>query len=350
MSGPIVHCETLSKAFNGTRAVQDVSVAIEEGSLFALVGPSGCGKTTTLRLIAGFERADSGAVAIRGRIVSGPGVHVPAEQRRVGMVFQDYALFPHLSVRENVGFGVPKGGESKSRVHAVLELVGLAEVGARLPHDLSGGEQQRVALARALAPNPAVVLLDEPFSNLDASLRARVRAEVRQILKRAGTSAIFVTHDQDEALSLADQVGVMLEGRVVQTGTPEDVYTSPASLAVATFLGEANLLDGHAADGKVQTELGLLPTTTPANGPVTVVVRPELVQLHQETPGMPDAPGGTLVHVVDREFYGHDQLIHVRLPSGASLRVRRGPGHAPDSGEGIVASVSTAVPVFPATD
>jgi len=266
------------------------------------------------------------------------------------MVFQDYALFPHLSVRENVGFGVPKGNEGRSRIQAMLELVGLAEVDARLPHDLSGGEQQRVALARALASNPAIVLLDEPFSNLDASLRTRVRAEVKQILKNAGTTAIFVTHDQDEALSLADQVSVMLKGRIAQTGTPEEVYTSPASLAVATFLGEANLLDGHAADGKVQTELGLLPATTPANGPVTVVVRPELVQLHQEVPGGPGEPSGALVHIVDREFYGHDQLIHVRLPSGAPLRVRCGPGQAPDASEGIVASVSAAVSTFPATE
>ena len=339
-----VQCEGLSKSFGKVFAVQDLSLTVDEGSLVALVGPSGCGKTTALRLIAGFETPNDGSVRIRGRVVSSPDQVVPPERRRVGMVFQDYALFPHLTVCQNVEFGLPKGEERALRVEAVLELVGLAQISSRLPHQLSGGEQQRVALARALAPNPAVVLLDEPFSNLDAGLRARVRSEVKQILKDAGTSAVFVTHDQDEALSLADQLGVMMEGRVLQVGTPEDIYAHPNSLAVAAFVGEVNMLPGVASGPTVSTELGILRTRQAASGPVRVLVRPEAIHLREVT----QPNGGATLRVVDREFYGHDQVIQVQLPSGIVLRVRCGPEESLDPGALVEAVVHDSVPVFPA--
>jgi iron(III) transport system ATP-binding protein len=344
MIEPAVQCHDLTKFFGDVPAVHGVSLMVEEGSLMALVGPSGCGKTTTLRLIAGFEAPDSGTVAIRGRIVSSPANSVAPERRRVGMVFQDYALFPHLTVRANVGFGLSRGQDRTGRVDALLELVGLAGISSRLPHALSGGEQQRVALARALAPNPAVVLMDEPFSNLDASLRAKVRSEVKRILKDTGTTAVFVTHDQDEALSLADQVGVMLAGHVVQVGTPEEIYAGPASLAVAAFVGDANLLSGVAAGTKVDTAIGVLRTTGAASGSVKVLVRPEALHLRRAGPGEPS------VEVVDREFYGHDQVIRMRLPSGLLLRARCGPDQTVEPGDLVTVSVPTAVPVFPAEE
>ena len=342
-----VECQGLAKSFNGISAVEDLSLSVEEGSLVALVGPSGCGKTTALRLIAGFDPPDSGTVAIRGRIVSSPNGFVPAERRRVGMVFQDYALFPHLTVRENVAYGLPKGPERNWRTDAVLELVELTSISPRFPHELSGGEQQRVALARALAPNPAIVLLDEPFSNLDAGLRVNLRSQVKGILKEMGTSAIFVTHDQEEAMSLANRLGVMLAGRIEQMGAPEEIYACPSSLAVASFLGDANLLDGEAADGRVTTELGALETNVAAQGRVKVMIRSEVVRLHKTGPGHPEPEAGLVLEVIGREFYGHDQVVRLRLPSGLLFRARCGPDQAIDPGDLVATTVDTPVFVFP---
>ncbi len=216
---PGIQLSDLHKHFDDVGAVNGVSLALAQGDLLALLGPSGCGKTTTLRLIAGFERLDAGAIRIEGKMVAGDRTHLPPEQRRVGMVFQEYALFPHMSVDDNIRFGLHRyAGDKISRAATVLKLVGLDGLGARMPHELSGGQQQRVALARALGPEPDLVLLDEPFSNLDAGLRVRVRSEVRDILKAAGATAIFVTHDQEEALSLVDQVAVMMDGKVLAGG------------------------------------------------------------------------------------------------------------------------------------
>lgn len=309
-----VRCQDLSKTFGQVRAVNGVSLALQQGHFLALLGPSGCGKTTTLRLLAGFEPPDSGEVEINGQAVNAPGLHVPPEQRKVGMVFQEYALFPHLDVAANVAYGIPKGADKPRRVQETLELVGLAGMARRMPYELSGGQQQRVALARALAPNPHLVLLDEPFSNLDAGLRSQVRAEVRQILRRAGATVIFVTHDQEEAFSLADEVAVMMDGRLVQVDTPQKLYRRPASRQVATFLGQANFLPGQASNGHVTCELGRLPASGIHTGPVTVMLRPEAIRL------TPDEAGPA--RVVEQEYYGHDQLVTLHLDSGTVLQSR----------------------------
>ena len=306
----------LSKAFAGVRAVDGMDLAVGEGEVCALLGPSGCGKTTALRLIAGFERPDAGTVEVGGRVLAGPGVSVAPERRRVGMVFQDYALFPHLDVGHNIAYGLGRG-DHRARVAELLDLVGLPGLGDRHPHELSGGQQQRVALARALAATPDVVLLDEPFSGLDAALRAQVRQEVRAILLAAQVTALFVTHDQEEALSLADTVAVMRDGRIEQVGTPEEIYGRPATRWVASFLGEADVLPGVAGEGYVEFELARVPIDAGFTGAADVLVRPESVSLSLS--GGRDRIEG---RVVEREFFGHDQLIHVELPSGRRVRSR----------------------------
>jgi iron(III) transport system ATP-binding protein len=314
LSSLAIHCTNLSKKFGEVYAVEGVHLSLQEGHFLALLGPSGCGKTTTLRLLAGFEAPDTGEILIGKQRVSGPGVFVPPEQRRVGMVFQEYALFPHLDVAGNVAYGLPRSANKKERVYEVLELVGLTEMTKRMPYELSGGQQQRVALARALAPKPQLVLLDEPFSNLDAGLRAQVRAEVRQILRQARATAIFVTHDQEEALSLADEVAVMIGGRIVQTDTPQKLYRRPVSKLVAQFLGNAMFLAGEASGGQAICELGSLPIVPSYTGPVEVMLRPEDLQIS------PNAAGPA--EIIDREYFGHDQLLTIQLESGAQLQSR----------------------------
>jgi iron(III) transport system ATP-binding protein len=278
-----------------------------------LLGPSGCGKTTALRVIAGFEHA-GGSVDIHGRRVLDEDAFVPPEKRRVGMVFQDYALFPHMTVASNVAYGLGKD-DREGRVGEVLELVGLTGLEHRMPNELSGGQQQRVALARALAPKPEVILLDEPFSNLDASLRDRVRRELRVILTEARTTAVFVTHDQEEALATSDIVAVMREGRVLQADTPAHLYANPANPWVAEFLGDADVLASEAAGGRVVTMVGSFETDL--QGPVSVILRPENVQISVgETPN---------AVVAGSEFFGHDQLVTVALDGGTRVRARIGP-------------------------
>ena len=307
----------LRKTFGEVAAVAGVELEIEAGSICALLGPSGCGKTTTLRLIAGLERPDQGEIAIGERILSGNGDFIPPERRRIGLVFQDYALFPHLDVAGNVGYGLGRKPD-RDRVAEVLDLVGLGADAGRAVHELSGGQQQRVALARALAPTPDLVLLDEPFSNLDAGLRDRLRREVRDILSRAGVTALFVTHDQAEALSIAETVAVMNEGRIEQVGTPEEIYSRPVSRWVAGFLGEIEVVPGEAAGGRIRCELGSFSADADLRGPVDVVVRPESVAIGVSGPQ--DACDG---EVVNRSFYGHDQLLELRLSSGRTLHSRR---------------------------
>jgi iron(III) transport system ATP-binding protein len=310
----VISCVNLSKRFGGAVALDGFSLEVAHGSILGLLGPSGSGKTTALRVIAGFDTPDAGSVTISGRPVVAPGVWVPPEQRRVGMVFQDYALFPHLDVAGNVGFGIADRKLRAGRVAAALELVGLGDLASRMPHELSGGEQQRVALARALAPEPDVVLLDEPFSNLDAPQRERVRRDVRTILVEARATAVFVTHDQEEALSISDQVAVMRHGRVLQTATPNEVYHNPVDCWVARFLGEGETMPGVATGATVDTVIGTFKLAEPATGDVEVIIRPEAVRLVADPHG--------LSRVVEREFYGHDQLVTLELPDGRTLLSR----------------------------
>ena len=295
----------VSKRFGAVHAVHDAHLCVDRGEFVALLGPSGCGKTTLLRLIAGFEEPDAGTVKIAGRRVAGAGVWAAPERRRVGMVFQDYALFPHLTVAENVGFGVPRRERSR-RLAEVLAIVGLEGYGPRYPHELSGGQQQRVALARALAPAPELVLLDEPWSNIDPHLRGTMRDELAQILRGVGVTVVLVTHDRNEAFSLADRIALMRAGTVIQEGTPEEVYLQPATRWAAEFVGAGNFLPGELAGGVVATPVGRFPARNP-NGAtaVEVLVRPELLELEPD----PDGAG----EVVAREFRGHDVFYRVLL-------------------------------------
>ena len=327
-----------AKSFGGVGVVNDVTFELPRGLLLALLGPSGCGKTTPLRLIAGFERLDSGEVEIGGIPVASAGKHVPPERRRIGMVFQEYAPFPHLTVAENVRYGLHAyAGDRDRRVAVTLEMVGLSGLENRDPHELSGGQQQRVALARALAPDPDVLLLDEPFSNLDAALRVRVRSEVRSILRHANATAIFVTHDQEEALSLVDIVAVIIEGKVRQVASPQELYQRPIDRDVASFVGDANFLPGTANGRSVECQLGRLELVREQSGPVDVLVRPENVRV---------APAGkdARTRVENVLFFGHDQLISVRLPTGSMIDARMDPMYHFALGQPV--SVSIVGPVL----
>ncbi|MBI5069596.1 MAG: ABC transporter ATP-binding protein [Deltaproteobacteria bacterium] len=313
----------VSVAFGGHTVVAGLSFSLEAGRIGCLLGPSGCGKTTALRAIAGFERLAAGEVRLGGDRLGGPGVHLPPEQRRIGMVFQEHALFPHLTVAENVAFGL-RGQEPPRRARRVSELlatIGLERQGGRYPHELSGGQQQRVALARALAPGPRLVLLDEPFASLDADLRERLSLEVRELLAAAGATAVLVTHDQHEAFAMADQVGVMREGRLVQWGRPYDLYHRPGSPFVADFVGQGVFVPGRVVgDGQVEIELGRLRAQAPAPCPrsgceggcrVSVLLRPDDV-VHDE--GAP-----LRARVVAKAFRGAEFLYTLETAGGSRL-------------------------------
>ena len=331
MTGPdrertiAVRLDEVTKRFGELTALDSVTLQLEAGTMLALLGPSGCGKTTALRLIAGFERPDAGVVEVSGRRVASPTAMVPPERRRVGLVFQDLALFPHLSVRDNVAYGIRRDPDHAVRTGELLELVGLSGDGGRMPHELSGGMQQRVALARALAPRPALLLLDEPFSSLDQAMRTQLRAEVRQILRDARQSAVFVTHDQGEALTVADTVAVMTRGKVLQTAPPELIYAEPASPYVATFVGVANLVKAEVRDGVASTRLGRVTLIGPGDR------RPEghaLCLLRPEHFGIEEAPDGPASsdswEVIDRRFSGSEILLEVRASDGERLWVEAG--------------------------
>ncbi|MFI1398662.1 ABC transporter ATP-binding protein [Streptomyces sp. NPDC020681] len=301
--------EALTKAYGPDATVlNSLELTVPGGSFAAVLGPSGCGKTTLLRIIAGFLRADAGTVTVGGHTLSGPGLHLPPERRRIGIVPQEGALFPHLSVARNVSFGLTglDRGARRRRTDEMLELVGLAGYGNRMPHELSGGQQQRIAVARALAPKPQLVLLDEPFNALDSALRAGVRADVRAALRASGATAVLVTHDQQEALSTADLVAVVRDGRVAQCDTPQEVYGRPTNPWVASFVGDAVLLPASAQDATATTPLGKVALAGPAGTHAgTVLLRPE--QLRLTEPASPAARGT----VVDVCFYGHDAMITV---------------------------------------
>jgi iron(III) transport system ATP-binding protein len=303
---------SLSKSFGPCSVLKGVELEVPQGSIVALLGPSGCGKTTLLRCIAGLERPDSGEVRVAHTVHSGPGRFVAPEDRRIGMVFQDLALFPHLSVGRNVAFGRPRGDKGSAAVSEALGLVGLEELADRMPSTLSGGQQQRVALARAIANGPAVILMDEPFSNLDAALRVQIRLEIQRLLSDLGVTTLFVTHDQEEAFILGDSVAVMFDGSIVQHADPAELYEAPATRRVAEFIGDANLLEAVASDHHADTSIGRIPLRSGRQGRVQVMVRPEEVILD-------DGVDATIEAV---EFYGHDAVYVVRMADTPPLRAR----------------------------
>lgn len=307
----------LSKAFAEVQALKAVDLSLAEGKVLAVLGPSGCGKTTLLRCIAGFETPESGSIHIDGTAMFDRQRFVKPEQRKIGYVPQHGVLFPHLNVAKNIGFGLPKRAMSKEqvrhRVEEMLELVGMVGLGNRMPHELSGGQQQRIALARALAPSPALVLLDEPFSALDAGLRQSLREEVKSTLKSINATAIIVTHDQEEALSMADSVAVMRDGECIQVADPVAIYRHPADLKVATFVGEASLIQGRVLGECVETKIGRLPLAQAAlfasEEAVTVMLRPEQFVLTSE------AKEGIAVQVLKSVYCGHSTLVEVQTAS-----------------------------------
>ncbi len=315
----LIEVENLTKKYGGSTAVEDVSFKVEKGEIFAILGPSGCGKTTTLRLIAGFETPDEGEIRINKKLVAGKRVFTPPEKRNVGLVFQDYALFPHLSLRDNIIFGLKRFPEEQREkiVKTMLDFVGLKGFEKRYPYQLSGGQQQRVALARALAPCPVVLLLDEPLSNLDADMRARMRGEMFNILRNAQTTSILVTHDQEEAFSMADHVAVMNHGMIEQLGTPEEIYHSPSTRFVADFVGKADFIDGVIKDDVVETEIGSFKNKTSLkNGTkVQLMIRPDDIAFNLDEKGR--------AVVESRQFKGEENLYSLRLDSGRILHSSR---------------------------
>lgn len=311
---PLLSIRNITKRFarNLSPVVEDLSFEVHTGEIFALLGPSGCGKTTTLRLIAGFERADAGEICVDGQCFEGAKTHLPPEARDIGIVFQEYALFPHLNVLQNVAFGLKKlpAKLRDERVMTVLEMVGLTPFKNRKPYELSGGQQQRVALARSIAPSPKLILLDEPFSNLDAGMRHSTREEIRALLKDAEMSAVFVTHDQEEALCFADRLAVMQDGRIEQIGKPETVYHRPQTPFVADFLGATNLIDGEAKGDCAETPLGKFRIAPSARGKVLLSIRPEhLVMVQPDGTGQNNGVG----EIVMRDFKGHDLTYRVKI-------------------------------------
>ncbi|MFD1566807.1 ABC transporter ATP-binding protein [Halolamina litorea] len=356
----VLELSNVVKRFAGETAVDGVDLSVREGELLTLLGPSGCGKTTTLRTIAGLETPTSGTVRVADEVVDGDGAVVPPEERDVGMVFQEFALFPHLSVAENVAFGLddPDSEEATERVEQLLDLVGLDGYGDRSPTELSGGQRQRVALARSLAPEPDVLLLDEPFSNLDVALRVEMREEVSRILNEAGVTAVSVTHDQEEALSISDRVAVMAEGQIEQVGSPESLFEHPESRFVASFLGQASFVPGKITQDTVETTIGsygrdLLEGVTDeyVGAEVDVLVRPDDLRLapvdgeagpiSAQADPLTTADGGTVGtadgEVIQRQYTGPSFVYHVQLDDGPVVRCLH--NHAEEVGIGERVSV-----------
>jgi iron(III) transport system ATP-binding protein len=338
----------ITKAFGPQLVLRGVDLVVPAGSFTAILGSSGSGKTTLLRIVAGFERPAEGEVAIGANVVDDAARRfVPSERRRIGYVPQEGALFPHLSVGRNVAFGLPRGPDRRTRVDELLELVGLSGYRRRYPHQLSGGQQQRVALARALAIGPEIVLLDEPFSSLDAAMRASVRADVHAVLRQAGTTSILVTHDQDEALSMADEVAVLRHGVIAQLDTPAGLYGRPGDVELAQFLGESNVLDGEVHNGTAATALGRLAVAdwngASTGGRARVMVRPEQIRLDEA------AAGALAATVQSYEYYGHDAVVRVRAEAdGLPELVVRVTGGAPlEPGHRVGLSVLGRVVVWP---
>ena len=311
---PALECAAIFKSFGDAPAVQGFNLDVPRGQVLALLGPSGCGKTTALRLIAGFDEPDSGSITIGGHRVWDQSRNVSPEKRRVGMVFQEGALFPHLSVEQNVAYGLPRKVRRTNRIHQVLSLVGLEHLRHRMPHELSGGQQQRVALARALAPQPEILLLDEPFSNLDPGLREQVRRDTLEILRAGQTTSIFVTHDQDEALLVGDSIAVMNHGRIEQVASPEEIFHCPATRFVAEFIGLVDFLPARKEGNQLVTQVGSTewPEACQPDSDLEVMVRPDCLECYPSDQGQ-----GT---VIEREFRGAFFLYRIALSSGHTVR------------------------------
>ncbi|REB05210.1 ABC transporter ATP-binding protein [Sporosarcina sp. BI001-red] len=315
----------LSKSFTSVHALKDIQLDLEEGQMLAVLGPSGCGKTTLLRSIAGFETADSGTIEVGGHIVFDKQTNLKPEKRRIGYVPQEGVLFPHLSVAKNIGFGLSRKDRNSSRIDEMLELVGMKGLGSRMPHELSGGQQQRIALARALAPSPSLVLFDEPFSALDAGLRADLREDIKSMLKKVGATSILVTHDQEEALSMADVVAVMRNGSCVQTADPISLYKYPTDIKVAKFVGDATIIKAQVLNGNIKSLFGNLPVASgcPKDCELaSVMIRPEQFIIGKPDLHLPGQVGGKVLKTF---FYGHDAMVYLKLDDsfgGDEIQIR----------------------------
>ena len=332
----IIRARSLEKSYGDENVLTDFNLDVWKGSIFGILGVSGSGKTTALRLLAGFENPDSGIIEMYDKIVYDEETNIPPEERNIGMVFQDYALFPHLNVEKNIGFGLTSKDINKGRLEEVLEMCNLKKYRNKFPQDISGGQQQRVALARALAPKPDVVLLDEPFTSLDAHMARDLRDEVVSLLRETETTAILVTHDQEEALSVCDIVSVLEEGKVMQSATPQEIYLNPVSQNVANSVGDPNILKGFSRNGRVETALGTF--VSAYEGALDVSIRPECIELSLDSKG---------AYVVKEcIFYGHDQVVSFENSAGQIFRSRSLPSTIFESGDKISIEISE-VTTFP---
>ena len=332
----IIRARSVTKSYGSEIVLSDFNLDVWNGSIVGILGISGSGKTTALRLLAGFDKPDTGIIEMRNRVISSKDTFLPPEERNVGMVFQDYALFPHLNVEKNISFGLSRDEIKSGRLEEVLSMCNLETYRNKFPQELSGGQQQRVSLARALAPKPEVILLDEPFTSLDAHMARDLREEVVSLLRQTETTAIIVTHDQEEALSVCDVVSVLENGSVIQSATPQEIYLNPVSQTVANSVGDPNILKGFSVDGRVETSLGTF--VTAYNGALDVSIRPECIEL------LLDSEGSYVVK--ECTFYGHDQVISFQNSKGEVFRARSLPNTIYEAGDKVNINISE-VTTFP---
>lgn len=332
----IIRARSVTKSYGSEIVLSDFNLDVWNGSIVGILGISGSGKTTALRLLAGFDKPDSGIIEMRNRVISSEDTFLPPEERNVGMVFQDYALFPHLNVEKNISFGLSRDEIKSGRLEEVLSMCNLETYRNKFPQELSGGQQQRVSLARALAPKPEVILLDEPFTSLDAHMARDLREEVVSLLRQTETTAIIVTHDQEEALSVCDVVSVLENGSVIQSATPQEIYLNPVSQTVANSVGDPNILKGFSVEGRVETSLGTF--VTAYNGALDVSIRPECIEL------LLDSEGSYVVK--ECTFYGHDQVISFQNSKGEVFRARSLPNTIYEAGDKVNINISE-VTTFP---
>ena len=332
----IIRARSVTKSYGSEVVLSDFNLDIWNGSIVGILGISGSGKTTALRLLAGFDKPDSGIIEMRDKVISSEETFLPPEERNVGMVFQDYALFPHLNVEKNISFGLSRDEIKSGRLEEVLSMCNLEAYRNKFPQELSGGQQQRVSLARALAPKPEVILLDEPFTSLDAHMARDLREEVVSLLRQTETTALIVTHDQEEALSVCDVVSVLENGSVIQSATPQEIYLNPVSQTVANSVGDPNILKGFSVDGRVETSLGTF--VTAYNGALDVSIRPECIEL------VLDSEGSYVVK--ECTFYGHDQVISFQNSKGEVFRARSLPNTIYEAGDKVNINISE-VTTFP---